>query len=88
MLLITVDDLSESSDDMTKQIEGLSEKASNGASANINEEQLQEMMTKLQGGPNLINIEMRLSTIEVCIFSRAVEKTAISEQSLRNEPKK
>ena len=63
-LTITVDDLSETSEEMTDKLVSVEEKAAKGGSANINEEQMQEMMTKLQGGPNLINIEMRLSTME------------------------
>jgi len=64
MLTMTVDDLVEAKDEMSEEMKKIEEKAGSGGMGNISEKNLQAMMNKLQGGPNLINIEMRLSKIE------------------------
>ena len=64
MLTMTVDDLVEAKDEMSEEINRIEEQAGSGGMGNISEKNLQAMMNKLQGGPNLINIEMRLSKIE------------------------
>ena len=64
MLTMTVDDLVEAKDEMSDEMKKIEEKAGSGGMGNISEKNLQAMMNKLQGGPNLINIEMRLSKIE------------------------
>ena len=64
MLTMTVDDLVEAKDEMSEEMKKIEEKSGSGGMGNISEKNLQAMMNKLQGGPNLINIEMRLSKIE------------------------